>query len=90
VSEVVPRIKKPRLRNAAGEPNGIGVDKPTYNFWHPSTFDYILISPDLQVLHMHTEEFGKKAPNADQGSDHFPVTAELLVTTSHQEMKLNF
>ena len=89
VSEVVPRIKKPRLRNAAGEPKGIGVDKPTYNFWHPSTFDYILISPDLQVLHMHTEEFGKKAPNADQGSDHFPVTAELLVTTSHQEMKSN-
>mgnify|MGYP003695010377 FL=1 len=89
VSEVVPRIMKPRLRNAAGEPNGIGVNTPTYNFWHLSTFDYILISPDLQVLHMHTEEFGKKAPNADQGSDHFHVTAELLVTTSHQEMKSN-
>ena len=89
VSKVVPRIKKPRLRNAAGEPKGIGVNTPTYNFWHRSAFDYILISPELQVLDMHTEKVGLPAPNADQGSDHFPVTAELLVTTSHQEMKSN-
>lgn len=65
------------LRNAAAD-KGIE-SKPTYYYWHKSTFDYILISQQLQVLEMTTEEAGEKAPNDKQGSDHFPVTATLSV-----------
>lgn len=73
----VPTIKTPSLRNAAAD---VGMqNKPTYYYWHESVFDYILISPQLRVLHMKTEEVGAQAPNAKQGSDHFPVTATLVV-----------
>ena len=77
VEYFVPRINKPLLRNAAADVKL--QEKPTYYFWHESTFDYILISPQLQVLNMKTEEVGDRAPNKDQGSDHFPVTAILGV-----------
>ena len=63
-------------RNAAAEPYGIGVKTPTY--WHLSTFDYILVSPQLAVRSMHTKDAKHRAPNASQGSDHFPVTAVLV------------
>ena len=66
-----------KLKNAAAEPNGMGVSRVTYNHWHKSVFDYLLISSTIQVRNMKTETANKKAPNATQGSDHFPVTAEL-------------
>jgi len=77
VKTFVPKLKTPKLRNAAAEQNGIGVKTPTYNYWHLSTFDYILVSPQLAVRSMHTEDAKHRAPNASQGSDHFPVTAVL-------------
>jgi len=67
------------LRNAAAD---VGMESiPTYNYHHQSTFDYILISQQLQVLQMKTEKPGALAPNKYQGSDHFPVTAKLMVGT---------
>ena len=80
VERFVPSVETPSLRNAAAD---VGMEtKPTYNFWHESVFDYILISPQLRVLHMKTEDVGAQAPNAKQGSDHFPVTATLVVGAS--------
>jgi endonuclease/exonuclease/phosphatase family metal-dependent hydrolase len=67
-----------KLLNAAGQINGIGVNTPTYNFWQQSAFDYILFRENLfNLTHMYTEAAGDKAPNALQGSDHFPVSATL-------------
>lgn len=77
VKHFVPSIETPSLRNAAAD---VGMEtKPTYYYWHKSVFDYILISPQLQVLDMKTDEVGAPAPNEKQGSDHFPVTATLVV-----------
>ena len=87
----LPSIKTPSLRNAAAD---VGMEtKPTYNFWHESVFDYILISPQLRVLQMKTEDADMQAPNAKQGSDHFPVTATLVVGAASGgggESKSNF
>ena len=77
VKSIVPKLKTPKLRNAAAEQHGIGVRTPTYYYHHLSTFDYILVSPQLALRSMHTEEAKHPAPNASQGSDHFPVTAVL-------------
>jgi len=91
VKRFVPSVETPSLRNAAAD---VGMqNKPTYNFWHDSVFDYILISPQLRVLHMKTEEVGARAPNAKQGSDHFPLTATLVVGAASGgggESKSNF
>lgn len=83
VKQFVPSIDTPSLRNAAAD---VGMQKkPTYYFWHESVFDYILVSSQIRVLHMKTEEVGAQAPNAKQGSDHFPVTATLVVGTTSAE-----
>lgn len=71
--------KFPMLRNAAADEKGIGVNTPTYNFWHESVFDYILISRHIEVQSMHTQSVGDKAPNKKQGSDHFPVSSVLKI-----------
>ena len=53
---------------------------PTYNHHHRSAFDYVLVSPWISVRRMYTEATqSARAPNASQGSDHFPVTAELVL-----------
>lgn len=67
------------LRNAAAEPKGIGESTPTYNYWHKSVFDYLLISPTINVINMTTQDSKNKSPNLKQGSDHFPVTALLEI-----------
>lgn len=89
VKTIVPKIKNPALRNAASETASetaneatytlLTTETPTYFHWHKSVFDYILISPGINVLSIHTQKLNKKAraPNKLQGSDHFPVTAEL-------------
>lgn len=71
--------KFPMLRNAAADANGIGVDRPTYYFWHKSVFDYILISKHMNLEYMETEDAHEKAPNKTQGSDHFPVSAVVRI-----------
>ena len=81
IKDLLPTMNKspdfPTLSNAAAKPNGMGETLPTYNFWHHSVFDYILVSNDISVEHMYTQEAREKAPNKTQGSDHFPVTAHL-------------
>ena len=52
----------------------------TYNQWHPSVFDYILVTrKDFSILSYEVPSAGtdRGAPNKYQGSDHFPVTVEL-------------
>lgn len=47
IQAVLPTLRPPsfpKLKNAAAEANGIGATTPTYNYWHESVFDYILIS----------------------------------------------
>lgn len=69
---------KYNLTNAAGHPNGHGEKTPTYYYHHKSVFDYILYRNSLFSLKsMKTEVALHKAPNATQGSDHFPVSATL-------------
>lgn len=91
VKRFVPSVQTPSLRNAAAD---VGMqNKPTYYYWHESVFDYILISPQIRVLNMNTEEVGAKAPNNKQGSDHFPLTATLVVGSASNtggESKSNF
>lgn len=65
-----------KLRNAAGD-HGTLVTSPTYNHWHRSTFDYILLSPTLLSTTMFVEENHGRSPNARNGADHFAVTSEL-------------
>ncbi len=69
----------PMLRNAAADAKGIGVNTPTYYFWHKSVFDYILLSKHIELQNMQTQNVGKKAPNELQGSDHFPVSSVLKI-----------
>jgi endonuclease/exonuclease/phosphatase family metal-dependent hydrolase/nicotinic acid mononucleotide adenylyltransferase len=79
VSQFVPSLVTPQLRNAAISCSGNMTEKtPTYYFWHKSVFDYVLVSPQVEVVSMNTEMVQNSiAPNATQGSDHFPVTAVL-------------
>lgn len=69
----------PMLRNAAADEKGIGVNTPTYYFWHKSVFDYILLSKHIELQNMQTQAVGYKAPNKSQGSDHFPVSSVLNI-----------
>jgi len=72
--------KFPMLRNAAADADGIGVNTPTYYYWHKSVFDYILLSKHLTLHSMQTQSAGDKAPNKTQGSDHFPVSSVLSIS----------
>ena len=81
VRHVVPNLGKdlPKLRNAAADPLGVGVHRPTYFHFHKSVFDYILLTPTITVLDMQTPKVTTPAPNSSQGSDHFPLRATLAV-----------
>lgn len=49
---------------------------PTYNHWHPSIFDYILVR-GLDTIGYHVPPVRGIIPNAIHGSDHLPVMAEI-------------
>jgi len=53
-------------------------NKPTYNHWHPSVFDYVFVQ-GLDAKSYYVPETGGLTPNAYNGSDHLPVSATLAL-----------
>jgi endonuclease/exonuclease/phosphatase family metal-dependent hydrolase len=66
------QFSKYRLSNVAGE---FGKQRQrTYNGWHESVFDYVL-TRDIAADSFYVPETNERTPNAQQPSDHLPVTA---------------
>ena len=67
----------PHVMNVFSEYECVLPLMPTYNHWRPAAFDHILVSGGTAV-DARVPESRDVAPNNKQGSDHFPVYADVI------------
>ena len=57
----------------------IGDERPTYNFWQESVYDYIYIKGEIEAYAYDVDRVTALCPNEEQGSDHLAIRCNFIL-----------